>query len=129
MRKKVAVVRMSTSKAPNQMPTPAEMMKEVAELRRQVGSLQANAAATTMAGRTGYKVVKPELFDGTRSKLQFFLTQTGLYLMFHQQTLPEEKDKVLAVANLLTGSTFDWFELRMRNFLEKSSDSQDSDTV
>ncbi len=49
--------------------------------------------------------------------------------MFYTRALPGEEDKVLCVANLLSGSAFDWFEPRMRDFLEHGTDDErDSET-
>jgi hypothetical protein len=81
-----------------------------------------------VSNKSMYKVKEPEAYAGKRGKLQAFLTQVELYLKFHQNSLPMKSDKVLCVANLLKGKAFDWFEPRLRDYLEHTGKEQDDDT-
>ncbi len=65
---------MSQAKGPTSLLSPTEMVKEIMELKRQLGSMQENAGAIALMPKTHYKVVPPEPFNGTRGKLQVFLT-------------------------------------------------------
>jgi Retrotransposon gag protein len=82
----------------------------------------------TASNKSMYKVKEPEAYTKKRGKLQAFLTQVELYLKFHQNSLPTESDKVLYVANLLKGKTFNWFEPRLRDYLKHTEKEQDDDT-
>jgi Retrotransposon gag protein/Zinc knuckle len=122
----------SVKGAGNQMPSMTDIIKKIIELEGVIGSMQGKEAHTTIAqGRSlhGYKVQPPEAFDGTRGKLQAFLTQMGLYLLYYSENLQQEKDKVLCAANLLKGSAFEWFEPRLRDYLDNPEPERDPETV
>ena len=67
---------MSQSKGPVSMLTPEEIVREMMELKNQLRSLQEQVTAkvTPITPYILYRVVPPEPFDGTRGKLQVFLT-------------------------------------------------------
>jgi hypothetical protein len=76
----------------------------------------------------GFKVEPPEKFDGKRSELRSFLTHAKLYLTFKEHLFPNEAKKVLAVAAFLKGQAFEWFEPRMRDYLENDAEDRESAT-
>ena len=50
-------------------------------------------------------------------------------MKFHLRVGAAEEDKVLCTANLLAGAAFEWFEPRLRNYLEyKDKDNRDDET-
>jgi Retrotransposon gag protein len=48
--------------------------------------------------------------------------------VFHAGALPDQKDKVLAIANLLKGGAFDWFEPKMRDYFDNPEHERDDET-
>jgi len=105
----------------NQLPSQADMVQKIYELEQQLAQMaqQQLVQGVTRRPVTGtYKMMKPEPYSGERGKLQSFLTQARLYTNFHRASLPEEKDKVLCIANLLKGKAFEWFEPYIRDYLE-----------
>ena len=51
-----------------------------------------------------------------------------MYLLYYANNLLEEKDKVLYIANLLKGSIFEWFEPRIRDYLENDEEDRETTT-
>ena len=84
---------------------------------------QLHETVHTLKGRLQARSVKtrpPEPFDGTRSKLQSFLTQLELYMRVNRERLANEDDKVLFTTTYLTGPAFDWFEPIVCDFQENT---------
>ena len=116
---------MSVAQGKNQLPSQADMFKKIIELEQELARVGAAGVGTTNT----YKMKTPEGYHGERGRLQTFLTQARLYLKFHQNSLPTEQDKVLCVANLLEGSALEWFEPRMRDYLENPEKLWDDETA
>jgi hypothetical protein len=76
----------------------------------------------------GFKVEPPEKFDGKRSELRSFLTYAKLYLTFKEHLFLNEAKKVLVVAAFLKGQAFEWFEPRIRDYLENDAKDRKSAT-
>src|SRR5579871_328069 len=114
----------------NQLPSQADMVRKIYELEQQLAQMaqQQMAQGTMGYAASAYKMPKPEPYSGERGKLQSFITQARLYINFHRASLPEEKDKVLCIANLLKGKAFEWFEPHMRNYLENSEENWSAET-
>src|SRR5579871_4577319 len=114
----------------NQLPSQADMVRKIYELEQQLAQMaqQQMAQGTMGYAASAYKMPKPEPYSGERGKLQSFITQARLYINFHRASLPEEKDKVLCIANLLKGKAFEWFEPHMRNYLEGSEENWSAET-
>ena len=70
----------------------------------------------------------PDQFTRQRDKLKAFLTQAELYVRYNASALPTQSDRVLAVAAYLRGEAFDWFEPRIKEFLEKGMKGCTEDT-
>jgi hypothetical protein len=95
-------------------PTMEALIRENMELKSRMGARK-------------FKADLPEVFKGEPSRLSAFLTQAQVYLRYQGDVLPYEYDKVLGIASRLGGSAFDWFEPRMKEFLE--GDPQDESFV
>jgi Retrotransposon gag protein len=100
-------------------------MKESEDARKK---LQFKLEEARAGNAKGIKIEPPEKFDGKRSQLRSFLTHAKLYLTFKEHQFPTEAKKVLAIAAFLKGQAFEWFEPRMRDYLEKDYDNRDAAT-
>lgn len=78
--------------------------------------------------QTRFKLEKPEKFSGERGKLRGFLTQMRAYILYCSNELPNESDKVLCAASLLSGQALAWFEPMMRDFLTYTGGKQEDET-
>ena len=82
---------------------------------------QLHETVANLKGQLHAKTVKtrpPELFNGTQSKLQGFLTQLELYMQINREKLSHEADKVLFATIYFSGPAFDWFEPIVRDYQE-----------
>jgi Ty3 transposon capsid-like protein len=100
-------------------------MKEMEEEKKR---LQAALTAAREGNSKNIKIEPPEKFDGKRSQLRSFLTHAKLYLTFKEDQFPSEAKKVLAIAAFLKGQAFEWFEPRMRDYLENDHEDRDAAT-
>ena len=75
-----------------------------------------------------FKVDPPEKFTGKPGRLRGWLTEMRIYLLYNNESLPGQSDKVLAASTCLGGSAFDWFEPRVREYLESAPDERSAET-
>lgn len=64
----------------------------------------------------GIKPTSPEKFNGDRTKVRNFITQSRLYFKLDRKTPKDEQP--LLLASLLTGVAYSWIEPRIREYLE-----------
>jgi len=67
------------------------------------------------------KVSTLNVFTGEREKLQAFLAKLELYIEFNQAKFRSEMDKGLFTISYLKNAAFDWVDLKLHEFLDKSS--------
>ena len=75
------------------------------------------------------KINTPELFDGSRGKLQAFFSQVKLFFGFNADRFPTNKHKVLFASTYLRGPAFEWFNLFLTDLLNNKLDERDDNTV
>jgi hypothetical protein len=103
--------------------TPSEDTSGMVEqLLDQVKDLDHRLTARTM------KVKTPEPFDGTRSKLRYWLTQMFTYLTVNKSKFGSEADKVLFASTYLSGAAYEWFEPFIREYQTTKYTKQAEDT-
>lgn len=69
------------------------------------------------------KVNAPESFNGERAKLQTFLTQVDLYLLFNSDKFNDEPSKVVFAASYLRGTAFEWFSTHLQDYIANRYDA------
>lgn len=74
------------------------------------------------------KPTKPELFDGTSSKLPTFLTQCRAYFTYFPTSLAESSAQVHYAAGRLTGNAAIWFEPTLKEVLTTHRDGWSDNT-
>lgn len=67
------------------------------------------------------KVNAPESFNGERAKIQTFLTQVDLYLLFNRDKFENEHTKVVFAASYLRGTAFEWFSTHLQDYINNSN--------
>jgi len=67
------------------------------------------------------KVSTPDAFTGERGKLWAFLTKLKLYIEFNQAKFRSEMDKGLFTVSYLKDAAFNWVDLKLHEFLDKTS--------
>jgi len=67
------------------------------------------------------KVPAPNAFTGERGKLRAFLTKLELYIEFNQTKFRSEMDKGLFTVSYLKDAAFNWVDLKLHEFLDKTS--------
>ena len=75
------------------------------------------------------KINTPELFEGSRGKLQAFFSQVELFFGLNAERFPTDKHKVLFASTYLRGPAFEWFNSFLTDFLNNKPDKRDNDTV
>jgi len=70
------------------------------------------------------KVLTPDAFTDERGKLQAFLIKLKLYIEFNQTKFRSEMDKGLFTVSYLKDAAFDWIDLKLHEFLDKTSKKQ-----
>ena len=104
------------------LPTQEEMVQEIVRLQAQIRDLHATKS------KERFKIATPTTYDGTQGTLRGFLTQMRAYHFYHEGTLTNNADKVLCTAAFLKGDALNWFEPRMRDYLENPEEDQDDET-
>ncbi len=66
------------------------------------------------------KVPAPNVFTGERGKLRAFLAKLELYIGFNQAKFRFEMDKGLFTVSYLKDAAFDWVDLKLHEFLDKT---------
>ena len=74
------------------------------------------------------KINTPELFDGSRGKLQAFFSQIELFFGFNVDRFSTNKHKVLFASIYLRGLAFEWFNSFLTDSLNNKPDERDDDT-
>lgn len=74
------------------------------------------------------KVKVPTPFDGKRKELGQFTTQLELYFRFNQEYFPDDEKKVLFASTYLQGAAYDWFEGKLRDFLDETPEDRNEST-
>ena len=75
------------------------------------------------------KINTPELFDGSKGKLQKFFFQIELFFGFNVDRFPTDKHKVLFASTYLRGPAFEWFNSFLTDFLNNKPDKRDNNTI
>ena len=75
------------------------------------------------------KINTPELFDGSRGKLQAFFSQIELFFGFNVDRFPTNEHKVLFASTYLRGPAFEWFNSFLMDFLNNEPDEKDNDMI
>ena len=75
------------------------------------------------------KINTPELFDGSKGKLQTFFSQIELFFGFNVDRFPTDKHKVLFASTYLRGPAFEWFNSFLTDFLNNEPDKGDNNTI
>ncbi len=70
------------------------------------------------------KIPAPNVFTGERGKLQAFLVKLKLYIGFNQAKFRSEMDKGLFTISYLKNAAFDWVDLKLHEFLDKTLKKQ-----
>uniref|UniRef100_A0A8H7KFJ6 RNA-directed DNA polymerase n=1 Tax=Bionectria ochroleuca TaxID=29856 RepID=A0A8H7KFJ6_BIOOC len=104
----------------------ATMQQEMATATNLMGqqaaqnaNLQAQAQAVANGREPGtlLKPPAPEIFNGTQAKLQGFVTQLRVHFNYFPVTLNTDERRVTYAHSQLKGSTLDWFEPVIREYL------------
>ena len=66
------------------------------------------------------KVPAPNAFTGEREKLQAFLVKLKLYIEFNQTKFRFKMNKGLFTVLYLKNAAFDWVDLKLHEFLDKT---------
>jgi len=66
------------------------------------------------------KVPAPNVFMGERGKLRAFLVKLELYIGFNQAKFRSEMNKGLFIISYLKDAAFDWVDLKLHEFLDKT---------
>lgn len=94
--------------------TAQDMYKRILEQEQQIRDLREEL--TNRTSKPKLKVKEPEVFKGEQEKLKPFITQAELYLKYYD--IEVDSDKILTIAIFLKGDAFDWFEPRIRDFID-----------
>jgi len=70
------------------------------------------------------KVPAPNVFTGKRGKLQAFLAKLKLYIEFNQAKFRSEMNKDLFTVSYLKNAAFNWVDLKLHEFLDKTLKKQ-----
>jgi len=108
-------------------PGPSNSSDALTAANAQIEELQAQLLTQSVAGQELEKVFTnrtpkvstPDTFDGSRDKLQTYLTQIGTYLLFNQKLFPTQEEKVLYAASYLRGPAASWFQPYALEFLAR----------
>lgn len=117
----------STTTAPSGAKTNVELTQVMFQMQAAFKELQLELTlknqeiAAIKKGKI-LKVPPPEAFDGKRNKLRGFITQSMAYLSHNTECIQYESDKVRTIAQYLKDEAYDWFEPRLRDFLENGKD-------
>ena len=69
----------------------------------------------------GFKVTKPSRFSNVQEILKPWLTIVTIHFRAYPTVFPTEKNKVLFAISYLDGTTFNWVQPRLENFLENET--------
>ncbi len=70
------------------------------------------------------KIPALNAFTGEREKLQAFLIKLELYIEFNQAKFRSEMNKDLFIILYLKNAAFNWVNLKLHEFLDKTSKKQ-----
>jgi hypothetical protein len=73
------------------------------------------------------KVRPPEPFDGTRSKLRYFLTKLDAYIHVNRTKFTNDASKVLYASTCLSGAAYKWFEPFLKEYLEQEANPKEDE--
>ncbi len=73
----------------------------------------------------GPKVSPPEVFEGSQHRLDDFLLQVELYIMFNSTMFVRESDKVLFAASYLRGKAAAGFRTYLKDWLENRNNEKE----
>jgi hypothetical protein len=123
----------STTGSSSGAKTNAELTAGLIEMQRAFTMMeqqlqQKNEEIASLKTGRHLKVPLPDKYDGSKGKLQAFLTSANMYIRYNKGLFPTEADKVLVIANQLSGTAFDWMEPRIRDWLDNHYDEQQPET-
>ncbi len=73
------------------------------------------------------KILMSDVFSSEHKKLQSFLTKLNLYIDFNQKKFNFKMNKDLYTVIYLKDAVFNWINLKLHEFLDKSSKKWDID--
>ena len=71
------------------------------------------------------KVQAPELFDGTKGKVEVFIVQLRFCFGFQAAQFANETSKILYAASYLWGAAAEWFSRYLKDYLNNVSTSEE----
>jgi len=73
------------------------------------------------------KILMLQIFTDEREKLQVFLVKLKLYIEFNQTKFKFKMNKNLFITFFLKNAAFNWVNLKLHDFLDKTSHERNTD--
>lgn len=65
-----------------------------------------------------YKPAQPRPYGGEKTEdLDAFITQLGVYMIFHSQSIVNDMQRIIAASQFLTGRAMGWFQPLLQDFI------------
>lgn len=108
----------TTSSTPHTS-TIEQLQQQIAQMQQLIETLQLSQSPPTPSSHSssisGIKVAPPDVFDGTTSKADAFLSQLALY--FHGKRLHDDYDRVIFALSYMKGGTAgQWAKLKVLEY-------------
>lgn len=111
---------------PTQLNTIQELQNQIAQLQQMVNGLSAQPPTTQTISTPSIKVAPPDIFDGTSSDLETFLSQLTLYIF--GKRVQEDYDKIfLGLSYMKGGIAGPWAKQKVQKYLKKGGVDQTYD--
>jgi len=65
-----------------------------------------------------FKIKVPDVFNGKRKKLQNFLSQIKMYLIFNKTLFIKRTDGVLIAEAYLRKKVYEWYSIYLQNYFK-----------
>ena len=102
------------------------MKEKMDEMKEELEESQENLIREK--AKRSLKMDPPDYYNGEKESLKRFLTQADVFLEYNKEALKTPEEQVQYVAGRLKGKAFDWFEPKLRNFLDHASDGRTEET-
>jgi len=114
-------------------PTPEQLQQQIAEMQQVIKSLisqlplpNPNPPPQITTPTKGLKVAPPDVFDGTTSKTDAFLSQLALFFQGKRNEVQDDQDKIVLTLSYMKGGTAGpWAKEKVKQYSGAEKVSQD----
>lgn len=112
----------------NTQPPQLTMQQLIATIQGLEGRIEQLQAGQAEPRARKVKIRNPDTFDGSRQKLQGFVSQLERYIRIYDDQFADEEDKVLFASTYLRGIAERWFEPYLNEHLHKKKGERSQTT-